>query len=45
MVQAVVHFYQDVVMDCPLCSGKLVVIHCKLVCPWCHLIVENCNGD
>ena len=44
-IAATISYYQGVVLDCPLCGGRLVVAQCKLVCPACHVIVENCNGD
>lgn len=30
---------------CPVCGMLTVEIKAKVVCPRCHVIVENCCGD
>jgi len=30
---------------CPVCGAEAIGQRCKLVCPRCHAVVENCSGD
>ena len=30
---------------CPVCGERTEVVHCKLVCPACRTLIENCGGD
>lgn len=30
---------------CPVCGHMTHEIKCKVVCPRCHHILENCGGD
>ena len=30
---------------CPVCGAMTVEVNCKIFCPKCHHVLENCNGD
>lgn len=30
---------------CPVCGHEAIDVRCKLVCPKCKNVLENCCGD